>query len=303
MAQPLGGAGQAVRFAVTNIQMKKTKKAFTLIELLVVITIVAILAAMLLPALNRAKWAADSVGCHSNLRQLTMGLGMYAQDLGTYPLMHSFPAQLQPFSRAAFPSDNYQRVGASWAYLGPRQSIYACPAFNRLQGELAHTIPIITYGETSVSYGYNCGGTTAHLACHERYWEGQGLGGRGSAEWTTGVTPTRESQVVCPSDMLALGDAALTIWQDQGVVGGDEELEIPFVYWNFFDAVRFGNPNASQAVKAMQQRHRARWNTSFCDGHTESLKVRTLFELRDPLVARRWNNDHQPHNEQWEPPP
>jgi prepilin-type N-terminal cleavage/methylation domain-containing protein len=92
-----------LKIQVTEQRMvgPKMSPAFTLIELLVVIAIIAILAAMLLPALAAAKSASLKTKCSSNLRQLGLGITLFADDnTQTFP-----PAGLQDGG-----SDNYQET-------------------------------------------------------------------------------------------------------------------------------------------------------------------------------------------------
>ncbi len=129
------------------------QNAFTLLELLVVITVLAIVASWLLPGLSRARAAARSIKCRSNLRQIGLGLKLYVDDQGArYPFYTLFDSK-------------ENRVPTVWfdllsPYVHDRwlntNGVFKCPDYRwQTRGaywDAVNAIPLDANG----SYGYNC---------------------------------------------------------------------------------------------------------------------------------------------------
>ena len=130
------------------------KKAFTLIELLVVIAIVSVLAALLLPALQRARQSAMAVSCVSNLKQLGLAFNFYQSDFDNYNPNHQL-------SHTGY--WNNPLLVEKYATAG----VFACPALAARDQTAVHPATGPEYhtgsGTTNINgianpgYGYNYG--------------------------------------------------------------------------------------------------------------------------------------------------
>jgi prepilin-type processing-associated H-X9-DG protein/prepilin-type N-terminal cleavage/methylation domain-containing protein len=217
---------------VSAFPVPRSAFAFTLIELLVVVAVIGILAALLLPALNRSKTSAHRIQCVSNLRQLGLAAQMYWDEHENQAFRYRRGATndgvIYWFGWLANGREGERGFDATQGALFPFLSgrgVEVCPA-------LRYALPSFKLKATGAAYGY---GYNLQLSA------------------PPSQPPVSLGTVTQPSDLGVLADAA-QVNDFQAPASRDRPMLEEFYY------VNTNEPTA-------HFRHARQANVVFCDGH------------------------------------
>jgi prepilin-type N-terminal cleavage/methylation domain-containing protein/prepilin-type processing-associated H-X9-DG protein len=264
----------------------RNRGGFTLIELLVVIAIIATLAAMLLPALAKAKEKANRIACLSNLRQWGLALNMYVDDYQQVLPDFSIP------STAAGAPAGYSQDKINWSDLvsfaaaGSGNSAW----FDALPPYVTQR-PLLQFASDPTNF---VSGKNIFTCSTARFLPGEvdpytrvafsyGINFKGAGTNTAPAQP-KTTQIAHPSAFVFFSDARAN------------SLETPYFGSNPLSDL--GCPRGS--LNHLSSRHSAGANLTFLDGHSayyryDNLAYQNGTKVGDPGKGDvNWSYDGSP---------
>jgi prepilin-type N-terminal cleavage/methylation domain-containing protein/prepilin-type processing-associated H-X9-DG protein len=291
----------------------RLKNGFTLIELLVVISIIAILMAIMMPALGKAREQAKRVVCGTNEKQILQGLNNYAHDNEGYlvPDRGMRPRQIGNLSAGVKYIAPISHVARPWdsslaAYMGTdKKDIFKkwleCPSDRKPRKRRENPNDLLYQPDENKdeplkrSYGPN-----RSFYNGTNYYSGESSWQELKGDMT--CIPTRVYRVKNPASVIHIGETHIGVgFQDPrggsisqyGAVQGSTEYSQfakPFVH----TAYRSGTPIVSQEDHTL---HKDGGNYGFADGHVE---WHGLVEGEDYNTGQPYKGLTYPFNWQWQ---
>jgi prepilin-type N-terminal cleavage/methylation domain-containing protein/prepilin-type processing-associated H-X9-DG protein len=238
--------------------------AFTLVELLVVIAIIAVLAALIFPALSHARDRARSGTCANRLHQIGLAIQMYASDNNIYP---------SALGGGGPPLKTWADQLAAYNPLNWTNVAWHCPTYIAEGGKVVWQQPPPGGGAFTVfgSYAYNSYGMLGYGT------NGQALASRSS--WL-GLGHLRltvaENRVAAPSEMYAVADTRPLRYEGQSGLQGSVKM----YPWNYYP------PSVQPKDSEAGPPHAGGYNLLFVDTHVSLVKRRDY--LYPPRTAQNW---------------